>query len=55
MTKVDMSPQAVTLRIRRLAQLRNLCLSLAKAGALAREKQRLEKENARADQGPGAS
>jgi hypothetical protein len=53
--KVDYSEQAIDLRIRRLAQLRNLCLSLAKAGAAAREKRRAEKENARADQGPGAS
>jgi hypothetical protein len=29
--KPDMSPQAVTVRLRRTAQLRRLCLSLAKA------------------------
>mgnify|MGYP001221464687 CR=1 FL=1 len=29
--KPDMSPQAVTLRLRRTSQLRRLCLSLAKA------------------------
>lgn|GEM_PF-1000567 len=34
--KVDMSPAAVTLRIRRVSQLRNLCLRLGKAGAEAR-------------------
>jgi hypothetical protein len=34
---IDMSPAAVTLRIRRVSQLRNLCLRLAKAGAEARK------------------
>jgi hypothetical protein len=34
--KADMSPAAVTLRIRRVSQLRNLCLRLGKAGAEAR-------------------
>jgi hypothetical protein len=34
--KTDMSAAAVTLRIRRVSQLRNLCLRLAKAGAEAR-------------------
>lgn len=29
---VDMSPKAVTVRLQRLSQLRNLCLSLAAAG-----------------------
>ena len=29
---VDMSPKAVTARLQRLSQLRNLCLSLAAAG-----------------------
>ena len=29
--KVDMSPQAVTTRLRRASQLRRLCLSLGKA------------------------
>jgi hypothetical protein len=29
--KPDMSPQAVTLRLRRTSQLRRLCLSLGKA------------------------
>jgi hypothetical protein len=35
--KVDMSPAAVTLRIRRVSQLRNLCLRLGNAGAEARK------------------
>ena len=39
--KVDMSPAAVTLRIRRVSQLRNLCLRLGKAGAEARRKGQL--------------
>jgi hypothetical protein len=30
---VDLSPQAITLRLKRTAQLRNLCLSLARAAA----------------------
>jgi hypothetical protein len=38
----DMSPAAVTLRIRRASQLRNLCLRLAKAGAEARKNGQLE-------------
>lgn len=29
--KVDMSAQSITLRLKRVAQLRNLCLSLSKA------------------------
>jgi hypothetical protein len=29
--KVDMSPSAVTLRLRRVSQLRRLCLALGKA------------------------
>lgn len=29
--KVDMSAQSITLRLKRVAQLRNLCLSLGKA------------------------
>ena len=29
--KVDMSPKAVSLRLKRVSQLRRLCLSLAKA------------------------
>jgi hypothetical protein len=40
--KTDMSPAAVTLRIRRVSQLRNLCLRLAKAGAEARRNGQLE-------------
>jgi hypothetical protein len=39
--KPDMSPAAVTLRIRRVSQLRNLCLRLVKAGAEARKKGQL--------------
>lgn len=31
---VDMSPQAVTARLRRVSQLRDLCLSLARAKAV---------------------
>jgi hypothetical protein len=40
MKPVDYSEEAIDLRIRRLAQLRDLCLSLARAGAAAREKRR---------------
>jgi hypothetical protein len=29
--KVDMSPKAISLRLKRVSQLRRLCLSLAKA------------------------
>ena len=29
--KVDMSPETITIRLKRVAQLRRLCLSLAKA------------------------
>jgi hypothetical protein len=39
--KTDMSPAAVTLRIRRVSQLRDLCLRLGKAGAEARRKGQL--------------
>jgi hypothetical protein len=39
--ETDMSPAAVTLRIRRVSQLRNRCLRLAKAGAEARKKGQL--------------
>jgi hypothetical protein len=39
--KVDMSPAAVTLRIHRVSQLRNLCLRLGKAGEEARRKGQL--------------
>lgn len=31
---VDMSPRAVTARLRRVSELRDLCLALAKAGAV---------------------
>lgn len=33
MTRVDYSDRAITLRLRQVAQLRKLCLSLAKAKA----------------------
>ena len=33
---VDMSPLAITTRLRRVSQLRRLCLSLRKAGLAAR-------------------
>jgi hypothetical protein len=39
---IDMSRAAVTLRIRRVSQLRSLCLRLAKAGAEARKKGQLK-------------
>lgn len=42
--KTDMSPAAVTLRIRRVSQLRNLCLRLVKAGAEARKKENANEE-----------
>lgn len=42
--KTDMSPAAVTLRIRRVSQLRNLCLRLAKAGTEARKKEKANEE-----------
>jgi hypothetical protein len=32
MNKIDMSPNAVTMRIEKLSQLRELCLELKKAG-----------------------
>ena len=46
--KTDMSPAAVTLRIRRLSQLRNVCLRLAKAGEDARRKGILKPATSRA-------
>ena len=42
--KTDMSPAAVTLRIRRVSQLRNFCLRLAKAGSDARKKEKVNEE-----------
>lgn len=33
-SKVDMSPQAVTARLKRVSQLRRLCLALGKAKSL---------------------
>lgn len=42
MTKVDMSAQAVTARLRRLAELRRLCLSLQKAELLSSEEKRVQ-------------
>jgi hypothetical protein len=35
--KVDMSPQAIATRLKRVSQLRRLCLSLAKAKPAAAE------------------
>jgi hypothetical protein len=32
--KIDMSPAAVTLRLRQVAQLRNACLALARSSAI---------------------
>lgn len=32
MNKVDMSPNAITMRLEKLSQLRELCLSLKQAG-----------------------
>ncbi len=40
--KVDMSPTAISLRIHRVSQLRNLCLRLGKAGEEARRKGQLQ-------------
>lgn len=39
--EIEMSPKAIELRMKRLSQVRNLCLSLAKAGAAARQKGQL--------------
>ncbi len=39
--KVDMSPQAITLRLKRVSQLRDLCLSLSKAKKVKRENDHL--------------
>lgn len=35
--KVDMSPKAISTRLKRVAQLRRLCLSLAKAKPVSRK------------------
>ena len=40
MTRVDMSAKAVTARLRRVSELRRLCLSLQKAKLLSPEDQR---------------
>jgi hypothetical protein len=32
MNKIDMSPKAITMRLEKLSQLRELCLELKKAG-----------------------
>jgi hypothetical protein len=50
--KPDMSPAAVTLRIRRVSQLRDLCLRLGKAGDEARRKGQLKPSTSRAETGP---
>ncbi len=39
--KVDMSPKAVTARLRQVSQLRNVCYVLGKAGKAHREKKDL--------------
>jgi hypothetical protein len=43
-TGLEQLPADVTLRIRRVSQLRNLCLRLAKAGAEARKKEKANEE-----------
>jgi len=40
MTRVDMSAEAVTARLRRLSELRRLCLSLQKAKPLSNDAKR---------------
>jgi hypothetical protein len=42
MTKVDMSAEAVTARLRRIAELRRLCLSLQKAKLMTSEENRAQ-------------
>lgn len=42
MTKVDMSAEAVTARLRRIAELRRLCLSLQKAKLTTSEENRVQ-------------
>ena len=50
MSAVDMSPQAVTARLRLASELSRLCLSLMQAGAKARD---LEAQGGHASQTPG--
>jgi hypothetical protein len=38
LAKVDMSPQAITRRLKLVSELRDVCLSLAKAGRQLRER-----------------
>jgi len=40
MREIDYSDKAISMRITRMAQLRNLCVSLARAGKAARESQK---------------
>ena len=46
MTKVDMSPEAVTARLKRIEQLRRLCLSLGKTTFPSSNKKDLDKSPA---------
>jgi len=43
-SKVDMSPEAVTARLRQVSQLRDLCVILGEAGRADRQKRAAEKE-----------
>ena len=49
MLKVDMSSAAVTIRLKRVSQLRRLCLSLAAAKILGEEPRKTEVKNAARD------
>jgi hypothetical protein len=50
---VDMSPEAIDARLRRVSQLRRLCLSLARAGAEAGQAKRpIDPSRAREQHGP---
>ncbi|MDQ3173374.1 MAG: hypothetical protein M3Q91_06655 [Acidobacteriota bacterium] len=46
MLKVDMSSAAVTTRLKRVSQLRRLCLSLAAAKIVGEEARKIEVKNA---------
>lgn len=50
MTKIDMSPEAVTARLKRIEQLRRLCLSLRKTTFPASKETNHEKSAARVTQ-----
>lgn len=41
MKEIDYSDKAISMRITRMAQLRNLCVSLARAGKAARDEEAL--------------